>query len=560
MQIEEKCLGQQSHLLHWALCDFYLETVHLPPLFGCLNATTKRPAGTSLVDQEMVKTNVEYAISTLQDLVELKTSRLIELSTRIALAKLLIQFTQNWEQADENLRKVIKLRKISGSDRAHDRLGFEAIMLRCQLLVKRGDTNNKLEIAEYIGQQSEHDKTIQEAIDLCKINNHLEMQAIFMLMQAKFSITCNDKEQAEASIEQLKSMCQTQHGKNFQLLAMHCRYLNILHQSFCGNLRHAHELAREAAKHIYPELCDEPMMVLSGLSYLPDISTPKSKDYFENGIACIDDELDKHTLSNASCQCHGQYFHLGNDCRIHSQQFLIHIKVHLLECLMYYYLSQFQTAQAKMVLVAVKECCTSEHVTSQIKYTTQLLTAMYLQATGQFELATLEYQSLLEKKLGTNYPDKSLMVSFSIFLMQPFEQRLSDAQASTLVQSLSDYVRKNSHSADAIKCIHFLMQSLKNLETTASLLIRDLGLCRRNILDALRTSSALGNIQLKALVLTVLGLVFHATDHEQSNKMLTSSMQLNEKIQNKYAVRVIKNALEGDKIFTNQLSKQVCLG
>lgn len=71
-------------------------------------------------------------------------------------------------------------------------------------------------------------------------------------------------------------------------------------------------------------------------------------------------------------------------------------------------------------------------------------------------------------------------------------------------------------------------------------------MCRRNILDALRTTSALGNIQLKALVLTVLGLVFHATDHEQSNKMLTSSMQLNDKIQNKYAVRVIKNALQGE--------------
>jgi hypothetical protein len=46
--------------------------------------------------------------------------------------------------------------------------------------------------------------------------------------------------------------------------------------------------------------------------------------------------------------------------------------------------------------VAVKECCTSEIMTNQMKYTIQLLTAMYLQATGQFELAKIEYQSLLE--------------------------------------------------------------------------------------------------------------------------------------------------------------------
>lgn len=82
-----------------------------------------------------------------------------------------------------------------------------------------------------------------------------------MLMQVKFSIACHDKEQAEASIEQLNSICNTQNGKIFQLLAMHCMYLNILHQSLCGNLRQAHELARAAAKHIYPGLCDERMMV-----------------------------------------------------------------------------------------------------------------------------------------------------------------------------------------------------------------------------------------------------------------------------------------------------------
>lgn len=66
---------------------------------------------------------------------------------------------------------------------------------------------------------------------------------------------------------------------------------------------------------------------------------------------------------------------------------------------------------------------------------------------------------------------------------------------------------------------------------------------RRNILDALRTASALGNMQLKALVLTVLGLLFHATQHEQSAKMLTSAYSLNEKTKNKYATRIIKAAL-----------------
>jgi hypothetical protein len=50
-------------------------------------------------------------------------------------------------------------------------------------------------------------------------------------------------------------------------------------------------------------------------------------------------------------------------------------------------------------------------------------------------------------------------------------------------------------------------------------------------------------MQLKALVLTVLGLLFHATRHEQSAKMLTSAYSLNEKTRNKYATRIIKEAL-----------------
>lgn len=68
---------------------------------------------------------------------------------------------------------------------------------------------------------------------------------------------------------------------------------------------------------------------------------------------------------------------------------------------------------------------------------------------------------------------------------------------------------------------------------------------RRYVLEALRTASALGNMQLKALVLTVLGLLFHATQHEQSSKMLTSAHSINEKINNKHAIRIIKEALQG---------------
>jgi hypothetical protein len=52
-------------------------------------------------------------------------------------------------------------------------------------------------------------------------------------------------------------------------------------------------------------------------------------------------------------------------------------------------------------------------------------------------------------------------------------------------------------------------------------------------------------MQLKALVLTVLGLLFHATQHEQSSKMLTSAHSINEKINNKHAIRIIKEALQG---------------
>jgi hypothetical protein len=112
MQLDEKCSSRQSHLLHWALCDYYLESVQLPPLFGCPTATRKRPRRAIHIEQDAVKKNVEYAISTLQDLIEIKLSRLIELSTRLALAKLLIRFTQDWEQADENLRKVVGVHTI----------------------------------------------------------------------------------------------------------------------------------------------------------------------------------------------------------------------------------------------------------------------------------------------------------------------------------------------------------------------------------------------------------------------------------------------------------------
>jgi hypothetical protein len=80
-------------------------------------------------------------------------------------------------------------------------------------------------------------------------------------MQARFSIACNDKTQAETSIERLNSICKTESNNNIHLLDMHCQYLHVLHQTLCGNLRQAHELAREAAKHIRPGLYDGPMTV-----------------------------------------------------------------------------------------------------------------------------------------------------------------------------------------------------------------------------------------------------------------------------------------------------------
>lgn len=149
-----------SHSLHWALCDFYLESVDLPPLF-CLRSKPGKRQPRSKVETEERQANIKFAISTLQDLLINETTLVVELSTRLVLAKLLIKYTKDWQLADDNLRMVVslswkdcypnskcasnfvsKLRKISSADRSHDRLGFEAITLRCQLLVKRGDPNS----------------------------------------------------------------------------------------------------------------------------------------------------------------------------------------------------------------------------------------------------------------------------------------------------------------------------------------------------------------------------------------------------------------------------------
>jgi hypothetical protein len=95
-----------SHSLHWALCDFYLESVHLPPLF-CLQTRSTQSAPTT--NQNIVETqnNVQFAISTLQDLLTKNIKPKIELTTRLALAKLVIQYTEDWELADEHLRTVV---------------------------------------------------------------------------------------------------------------------------------------------------------------------------------------------------------------------------------------------------------------------------------------------------------------------------------------------------------------------------------------------------------------------------------------------------------------------
>lgn len=97
-----------THTLHWALCDYYLESVGLSPVFY-LRSNSRNHQPSSKVEKDEVHTNVQFAISTLQDLLVNETNLVVVLSTRLALAKLLIKYTTDWESADENLRMVVCL-------------------------------------------------------------------------------------------------------------------------------------------------------------------------------------------------------------------------------------------------------------------------------------------------------------------------------------------------------------------------------------------------------------------------------------------------------------------
>jgi hypothetical protein len=103
-----KVSASDSHSLHWALCDFYLESSNLPPIFCQRRRTTKCTASSNTNSLETER-NVQFAISTLQDLLTTDIKATAELVSRLALAKLVIQYTKDWELADENLRMVVSV-------------------------------------------------------------------------------------------------------------------------------------------------------------------------------------------------------------------------------------------------------------------------------------------------------------------------------------------------------------------------------------------------------------------------------------------------------------------
>lgn len=103
-----KAPASDSHTLHWALCDFYLESSNLPPIFCQRSRTTQCTASSNSNSIER-ETNVRFAISTLQDLLTTDITPKVELVSRLALAKVVIQYTKDWELADEHLRMVVSV-------------------------------------------------------------------------------------------------------------------------------------------------------------------------------------------------------------------------------------------------------------------------------------------------------------------------------------------------------------------------------------------------------------------------------------------------------------------
>ncbi|GAB5592381.1 hypothetical protein Unana1_07281 [Umbelopsis nana] len=591
-----------THTLHWALCDYYLESVGLSPVFY-LRSNSRNHQPASKVEKDEVHTNVQFAISTLQDLLVNETNLVVVLSTRLALAKLLIKYTTDWELADENLRMV--LRKISSADRNHDRIGFEAITLRCQLLVKRGDPNSitgavkmltaateqaksfgrtswtyefylrKIGITELNGRQEQCVEALREVIELARNQEHEEMQAVFLLLWTRFSIAWNKKNDVETGLQQLQSICTSNYNNaTFQLITTQYHILYILFYTLSGNIRDAQDNAQKAEqfcnvmsdditiKVVIPEGPNLSEVVkvhwmtksgvqavlnlIAGICYLQDATTPKAKDYFEKGISAILGDIQKQKdtiLQSRSCtECNGSGQFLCLECynqgHNRATMLLASVYVHLLEHLMYYHLSQCNYVEAHKTLTSMKEFCDTYDMTFGHSYTLQLSTAMYLQSIGEFSKARREYEQLLQEREIAQHPDKASVISFCLILMQPCEQQISGTQVSNLTQALTAYVEASAYQSDALKCILRVLQSLQGLETGTIVEVK------RNILEALRTASALGNMQLKALVLTVLGLLFHVTQHEQSAKMLTSAYSLNQKTKNKYATRIIKEALE----------------
>ncbi|KAG2189495.1 hypothetical protein INT44_004637 [Umbelopsis vinacea] len=526
-----KATASDSHTLHWALCDFYLESSNLPPIFCQRSHTTQCTASSNSLETDR---NVQFAISTLQDLLTTDIKAKAELVTRLALTKLVIRYTKDWELADENLRMVF--RKMGKGDRSQDTLGFEAINLRCQFFIQKGGASCRdgvrklleaaieqaksrgriswiyefylklIEITGLNGLQKECTDAINDGIILARKRGDDEMLAVFLLAMARFSMAWNKINDMGLALTQVESICASKSStETFQPIIAYHQALNILYYTLSGNSREAHSSARKAnrmdnvmsADLTIPEEGTESVEVIrirwlskpgmkaihcliSGLSYLHDTSSTKAKDYFELGIATISGETEQYTntLSQlVTCiTCNGveHYPNFEGYCHLHTNavMFMVSIQLHLQEHLMYYHLSICDYDEAKKVLDAMKQS-TSRYDVTPLTLTVRLSTAMYLQSVGDFTAARKEYEYLLqctENDFWGKYPDKASIISFCLFLMQPFEKQLNNTeccfiQMRSLIGTLKSHIKISDNSKDALNCILCISNSLDSLQT-----------------------------------------------------------------------------------------------
>ncbi|KAH8549498.1 hypothetical protein BGW37DRAFT_104104 [Umbelopsis sp. PMI_123] len=314
-----------------------------------------------------------------------------------------------------------------------------------------------IEMTGLYGMQKECSETINSAVELARIHGEEEMRAVFLLALARYSMSWNKLLDMGSALRQLESVCASKSGDaTFQPIIAHYHALHILHLTLSGNVRDAHSVARKANRmcnvmsddltipiNIQEEGTNNVDIVnirwlskpsiqaihclVAGICYLQDTSSTKAKEYFEQGISTINRETEKynHILSQLvtciACKGREHYPNFEGYCHLHvnAAMFMVSIQFHLLEHLMYYYLSICNYEEAKKALDAMKQWTLRYDVTARSSFTLRLSTAMYLQSIGDFTAARQEYEYLLKVSINTDAGHGRTI--FSLFLSRQWQ-------------------------------------------------------------------------------------------------------------------------------------------